>query len=46
MISRQRFAWPYASGGGAPPSGMTAHVPATKTWRPSRTARENPIVGS
>jgi CubicO group peptidase (beta-lactamase class C family) len=25
---------------------MTAHVPATKTCRPSRTARENPIVGS
>jgi CubicO group peptidase (beta-lactamase class C family) len=26
--------------------GITAQVPATKTWRPSRTAREKPIVGS
>jgi hypothetical protein len=25
---------------------MTAQVPATKTCRPSRTAREKPIVGS
>ncbi len=46
MISRQRRAWPYASGGGSPPSGITAQVPATKTCRPSRTAREKPTFGS
>jgi hypothetical protein len=46
MISKQRTAWLYASAGGSPPSGITAQVPETNTWRPSRTARQYPIVGS
>ena len=46
MISRQRFVWLYASGGSSSPLGMTGAVPATKTWGPTRTAREKPMIGS
>ena len=40
MISRQRRIWPYASGGGSAPSGMTGAVPETITRSPTQTARE------
>jgi hypothetical protein len=39
MISKQRFAWPYASLGGSASSGMFGAVPATKTCLPATTAR-------
>ena len=44
MISRQRRAWT-AGSGSQDPSGHTGAVPDTKTCRPTRTARENPMVG-
>ena len=45
-ISQQRAAWPYASTGGSPPSGMTGAVPETNTRSPTTSARENPMTGS
>ena len=40
MISRQRRACEYASGGGGAPSGITGAVPETWMWLPTLTARE------
>lgn len=45
MICRQRRAWAPGSGS-TEPSGQMGAVPATMTWSPIRTARQNPIVPS
>ncbi len=45
MIAKQRRAWRPASSGHEP-SGKTGVVPETRTRSPTRTARENPMVGS
>jgi hypothetical protein len=45
MISKQRRAWTFTSGG-QDPSGQTGAVPDTITRSPTRTARLNPTVDS